>query len=217
MAEESSVQLKVPRKGYRLLKTKTWMVFVEGLWHNNPIFGMVLGICSTLAVTNLLANALVMSLAVTVILIVNSLIISLLRTVIPDRVRMVTYMLVTSSLVITVDQVLKIFVPDISRALGPYVALIITNCILMGRAEAYAINNPPYITIIDAIGVGCGYTFSLMTIALFREILGFGTFFGLRVLPDFITPMTLLSVPPGAFFALGAFILVINVIRNRKK
>lgn len=193
------------------------MVFIEGLWHNNPIFGMVLGICSTLAVTNLMANALVMSLAVTIILIVNSLVISLLRHVIPERVRMVTYMLVISTLVITVDQTLKIFVPDISRALGPYVALIITNCILMGRAEAYAINNPPYVTVIDAVGVGFGYTFSLMVIAFFREILGFGSLFGIRVLPDFITPMALLSVPPGAFFALGTFILVINVIRNRGK
>jgi len=217
MAEEASVQLKVPRKGYRLFKTKTWMVFIEGLWHNNPIFGMVLGICSTLAVTNLMANALVMSLAVTIILIVNSLVISLLRHVIPERVRMVTYMLVISTLVITVDQTLKIFVPDISRALGPYVALIITNCILMGRAEAYAINNPPYVTVIDAVGVGFGYTFSLMVIAFFREILGFGSLFGIRVLPDSITPMALLSVPPGAFFALGTFILVINVIRNRGK
>ena len=216
MAEESSVKLRVPRKGYRLFKTKTWMVFVEGLWHNNPIFGMVLGICSTLAVTNLMANALVMSIAVTVILVANSFIISLLRYVIPERVRMVTYMLVVSSLVITVDQTLKIFVPDISRSLGPYVALIITNCIIMGRAEAYAINNPPFIAVVDAFGVGCGYMFSLVVIAFFREILGFGTLFGIKIVPDFITPLALLSVPPGAFFALGTFILVINIIRKGK-
>ena len=126
---------------------------------------MMLGLCSTLAVTNLMANALVMSLAVTVVLVVNSAIISGLRNIIPDRVRMITYMLIISALVITVDQFLKIFVPDVSRALGPYVALIITNCILMGRAEAYAINNPVGISVVDALGVGLGYTFSLMTIA----------------------------------------------------
>ena len=140
MAED--VRLKVPAKGYRLFKTKSWMVFMEGLWHNNPIFGMILGLCSTLAVTNLMSNALVMSLAVTAVLIVNSALISLLRNLIPERVRMIAYMLIISSLVITVDLTLKIFVPGISRSLGPYVALIITNCIIMGRAEAFAINNP---------------------------------------------------------------------------
>ena len=215
MAEQSG--LRVPKKGYRLFKTKSYLVFIEGLWHNNPTFGMVLGICSALAVTNLLANALVMSLAVMAILVVNSLIISALRNLIPERVRMITYMLIISTLVITVDQFLKIFVPDISRALGPYVALIITNCILMGRAEAFAINNPVGISIVDALGVGLGYTFSLMTIALFRELFGFGSIFGMRVLPDSITPIGLFSVPPGAFFALGIFILFINSVRSKRE
>jgi Na+-transporting NADH:ubiquinone oxidoreductase subunit D len=208
--------LKVPKKGYRLFKTKNWSVFVEGLWHNNPIFGMILGLCSALAVTNLMANALVMSLAVIVILVVNSTIISLLKTVIPERVRMIAYMLIVSTLVITVDLMLKIFVPDISRALGPYVALIITNCIIMGRAEAFAINNPVGLTVADALGVGMGYGFSLMTIAFFRELVGFGSLFGYRVIPESVTPAALFSIPPGAFFALGTFILVINAIRRRR-
>lgn len=208
--------LKVPQKGYRLFKTKNWSVFVEGLWHNNPIFGMILGLCSALAVTNLMANALVMSLAVIVILVVNSTIISLLKSVIPERVRMIAYMLIVSTLVITVDLMLKIFVPDISRALGPYVALIITNCIIMGRAEAFAINNPVGLTVSDALGVGMGYGFSLMTIAFFRELVGFGSLFGYRVIPESVTPAALFSIPPGAFFALGTFILVINAIRRRR-
>jgi Na+-transporting NADH:ubiquinone oxidoreductase subunit D len=209
--------LRIPKKGYKLFKTKSYLVFIEGLWHNNPTFGMVLGICSALAVTNLMANALVMSLAVTAILVVNSLIISALRNLIPERVRMITYMLIISTLVITVDQFLKIFVPDISRALGPYVALIITNCILMGRAEAFAINNPVGIAIVDALGVGLGYTFSLMIIAFFRELFGFGSLFGLKIIPEAVTPIGLFSVPPGAFFALGIFILFINSIRGRKE
>ena len=178
---------------------------------------MVLGICSTLAVTNLMANALVMTLAVTVILVANSLITSLVRQVIPERVRMIAFMLISATLVITVDQFLKIFVPEISRALGPYVALIITNCLLMGRAEAYAINNPPFLSAVDAFGVGCGYTFSLMVIAFFREILGFGSIFGRKILPGFITPIGLLSIPPGAFFALGTFMLIINTIRKGQR
>ncbi len=212
----SSANLKIPKKGYKLFKTKSWMVFIEGLWHNNPIFGMVLGLCSTLAVTNLMNNALVMSLAVTVVLILNSAIISAIRNLIPERVRMIAYMLVISTLVITVDRFLKIFVPEISNALGPYVALIITNCILMGRAEAFAINNPVRISVMDALGVGLGYTFSLMSLALFREILGFGSLFGLRILPKGISTLSLFSVPPGAFFALGIFILIINSIRKEK-
>ncbi len=209
--------LKIPRKGYRLFKTKSWMVFMEGLWHNNPIFGMVLGLCSTLAVTNLMSNALVMSLAVTVVLILNSTIIAAMRNIIPERVRMIAYMLVISTLVITVDRFLKIFVPNISNALGPYVALIITNCILMGRAEAFAINNPVAISIMDAFGVGLGYTFSLMSLAFFREFFGFGSLFGIRVIPEGISTLSLFSVPPGAFFALGIFILVINSIRKKEK
>ena len=211
-----STNLKVPKKGYKLFKTKSWAVFIEGLWHNNPIFGMVLGLCSTLAVTNLMSNALVMSLAVTVVLILNSAIISTIRNMIPERVRMIAYMLVISTLVITVDRFLKIFVPEISNALGPYVALIITNCILMGRAEAFAINNPVGISIMDALGVGLGYTFSLMSLAIFRELLGFGSLFGFRIIPERISTLSLFSVPPGAFFALGIFILIINTIRKEK-
>lgn len=211
---KSSVELKTPKPGYKLFKTKSWQVFIEGLWHNNPIFGMVLGLCSTLAVTNLMKNALVMSLAVTAVLILNSTIISVMRSIIPERVRMITYMLVISTLVITVDKFLKIFVPDISSALGPYVALIITNCILMGRAEAFAINNPVKISVVDAFGVGLGYTFSLMSIALFRELLGFGSIFGYRIMPENISTLSLFSIPPGAFFALGVFILVINAVKK---
>lgn len=212
----NSVNLKVPQRGYKLFKSKSWIIFKEGVWHNNPIFGMVLGLCSTLAVTNLMSNALVMSLSVTAVLIVNSLLISLLRKIIPEKVRMIAYMLITSTLVITVDMTLKILLPAVSKALGPYVALIITNCIIMGRAEAYAINNPVKVSLVDAFGVGVGYTFSLMTIALFREIIGFGSIFGIRILPESIQPISLFTVPPGAFFALGIFILVINSIRNRR-
>jgi len=213
MADKSG--LRVPASGYRLFKTKSWAVFVEGVWHNNPIFGMMLGLCSTLAVTNLMANSLVMGLAVTVVLVVNSMIISALRTVIPERVRMIVYMLVISSLVIAVDMALKIGLPGISKALGPYVALIITNCILMGRAEAFAANNPVGVTIADSLGVGAGYTFSLMTISFFRELIGFGSLFGINVMPEGLEPVQLLAIPPGAFFALGVFILVVNLIRRR--
>ncbi|HJO95573.1 MAG TPA: Rnf-Nqr domain containing protein [Victivallales bacterium] len=209
------INLKLPRKGYKLFKKKTLLVFAEGVWHNNPIFGMVLGLCSTLAVTNLMANAFVMSIAVTVVLIANSAVISLIRNIIPDRIRMITYMLIVSTLVITVDLILKILFPTVSSTLGPYVALIITNCIVMGRCEAFAINNPPGLSIADALGSGIGYTFSLMVIAFFRELIGFGSLFGFKVIPESITPMALFSVPPGAFFALAIFIFFVNYIKKK--
>ena len=213
---EQKTGLRVPKKGYRLLRSQEWGIMTEGVWNNNPIFGMMLGLCSTLAVTNLLSNAFVMSLSVTVVLVVNSAIVSMLRNFIPEKVRMVVFMLITSTLVIAVDMILKICLPDISKALGPYVALIITNCIIMGRAEAFAANNKVGLSIADSFGVGIGYTFSLMVIAFFRELLGFGSLFGLRVLPENIEPIQLLSIPPGAFFALGVFILIINWLRADK-
>lgn len=207
--------LHTPGKGYRLFSSKDMLVFKEGLWHNNPIFGMMLGLCSTLAVTNLMANALVMSLSVLAVLVVNSIIISAIRNLIPDKVRMIAYMMITSTLVITVDMALKIFLPDISKAMGPYVALIITNCIIMGRAEAFAARNKVNISIVDALGVGLGYTFSLMSISIFRELFGFGTLFGIQVFPESFHPVSLLTIPPGAFFSLGAFILIINIIKRK--
>ena len=206
--------LRLPKAGYRLFQSRSWSVLSEGVWHNNPIFGMVLGLCSTLAVTNLMANALVMAIAVTVVLVVNSVIIAVMREAIPARVRMIVYMFIISTLVITVDMTLRILVPDISQALGPYVALIITNCIIMGRAEAFAANNTPGLSAVDALGVGLGYSFALLAIGLFRELLGFGSLFGVRVLPDAVTPAGILAIPPGAFFALGLFILLINTLRG---
>ncbi len=213
---EQKTGLRIPKKGYRLFRSKEWGVLTEGIWNNNPIFGMMLGLCSTLAVTNLLSNAFVMSVSVTVVLVVNSAIVAALRNYIPEKVRMVVFMLITSTLVIVVDRALKIMLPDISKALGPYVALIITNCIIMGRAEAFAANNNVGLSIADSFGVGIGYTFSLMVIAFFRELLGFGSLFGFRVLPESIEAIQLLSIPPGAFFALGVFILIINWLRADK-
>lgn len=211
-----STKLRTPKKGYRLFSSKDMMVFKEGLWHNNPIFGMMLGLCSTLAVTNLMENALVMSLSVLIVLVVNSAIISAIRDLIPEKVRMIAYMLITSTLVITVDIILKVFLPEISKAMGPYVALIITNCIIMGRAEAFAASNKVSISIVDALGVGLGYTFALMIISLFRELVGFGTIFSLQILPETIAPISLFTIPPGAFFSLGFFILIINIIKRKE-
>lgn len=186
----------------------------EGLWANNPITRMALGFCSTLAVTNLVKNTLVMCVSVTLVLVLNSVIISALRSRIPDRARMIAYMLITATLVKGIDFFLKLYLPDISEALGAYVALIITNCIIMGRAEAFAAGNTVVSSGIDALSTGLGYSLSLLIIAIIREILGFGTIWGVEIYGEAFSPMQLLSTPPGAFFMLGVFVLVMNTLKG---
>ncbi len=191
-------------------------ILKDGLWANNPIFRMALGLCSTLAVTNLLLNTLIMATSVTVTLILNSIIISALRNIIPEKIRMISYMIITSALVIIIDMVIKIYYPEISKQLGPYVALIITNCIIMGRAEAFAISNGVVDSFLDAVSIGFGYSLSLISLAIVRELLGFGTLLGYTITKDLFAPFKLLSIPPGAFFMLGIFILIVNTISNKK-
>ena len=185
-------------------------IFKAGLWKDNPVLRQVLGICSTLAVTNLMVNTLVMNAGLIFTLAMSSLTVSLLRTYTPLRIRMMVQTLIIASYVIIVDIVIKAYLPDISEALGPYVGLIITNCIVMGRCEAFAKNNPPWPSFIDGIAVGLGYAFVLTTIAVFREILGFGTILGFRVMPAGFTPWTIMIMAPGAFFMLGLFIWMVK-------
>jgi len=185
-------------------------IFKMGLWKDNPVLRQVLGICSTLAVTNLLVNTVVMSVGLIFTLAMSSLTVSLLRYVTPMRIRMMVQTLIIASYVIIVDIVIKAFLPDISEALGPYVGLIITNCIIMGRCEAFAKNNPPVPSMVDGLAVGLGYGVVLLTIAVFREALGFGTLFGYRVMPAGFTPWTIMVMAPGAFFMLGLFIWIVK-------
>jgi len=185
-------------------------IFKAGLWKDNPVLRQVLGICSTLAVTNLMVNTLVMNAGLIFTLAMSGLTVSLLRTYTPLRIRMMVQTLIIASYVIIVDIVIKAYLPDISEALGPYVGLIITNCIIMGRCEAFAKNNAPWPSFIDGIAVGLGYAFVLTTIAVFREILGFGTILGFRVMPAGFTPWTIMIMAPGAFFMLGLFIWMVK-------
>jgi Na+-transporting NADH:ubiquinone oxidoreductase subunit D len=180
-------------------------IIVQGLWNDNPVLRQVLGICSTLAVTNLLMNTLVMNAGLIFTLSMSCLTVSLLRKYTPMRIRMMAQTLIIASYVIVVDITIKAYLPDISEALGPYVGLIITNCIVMGRCEAFARNNPPWPSFLDGLAVGFGYALVLLTIALFREPLGFGTFLGYRIMPEGFTPWTIMIMAPGAFFTLGVF------------
>lgn len=205
----------------RLLNSKGYSYFIESFWYNNATFSMVLGICSALAVTTYVINALVMGVSVTVVLIISSTIISSIRKIIPEKVRIIAFMLIISTLVIMVDFVLKIFLEDVSKALGPYVGLIITNCILMGRAEAFALKKPPFHSFLDSLGSGLGYTLSITIIACIRELLGNGSIFGLKILGKTWEGWGLLMIPAGAFFVLGFYIIGANIVKekfiNKKK
>lgn len=173
---------------------------------------MMLGLCSSLAVTNSVKFSLAMSLGVIFVTVASSTIISSMRSIIPSRIRMAIFMMIISTFTIVVDQILKAFYPAISAALGPYVGLIITNCIVMGRAEAFAISNPVFPSAIDAFGVSAGYSFSLLMLATVREIMGFGSFLGFTVLGDWWTPWVIMILAPGAFFVLGLYIWLLRSI-----
>lgn len=198
------------KKLIKLLYTKSYTIIKDGLWRNNPIFSAVLGICSALAVTNRVENGIAMGLGVTFVVIASSISTSLIRDYIPARVRMVTYMILISTFVIAVDQFFKAFFPDISEALGPYVALIITNCIVMGRAEAFASKNPVKFSFLDAVSNGVGYTYSLIAISVVREVLAFGTLLGYRVVSDSWTNWVVMAMAPGGFFLLALFLWVMR-------
>lgn len=183
-------------------------IIKDGLWLDNPIFKQVIGICSALAVTNLMANSLVMGLGLMFVTAFSELTVSLIRTITPRHIRMMVQVLIISAYVIILDIFLKAYFPEMSKALGPYVGLIITNCIIMGRCEAFAQNNPPLSSFLDGLASGAGYTFVLLLVAFFRELLGFGTLFGYQVIGDWWTNWTIMIMPPGAFFILAVIIWV---------
>jgi Na+-transporting NADH:ubiquinone oxidoreductase subunit D len=198
-------------------KGENFKIFVKGLWEDNPIFRMILGICSTLAVTNQVINTVAMGFAVVFVTVCSSFLVSLVRNVTGKRIRMAVYTLIIAAFVIMVDIALKSFVPTVSKAIGPYVGLIITNCIIMGRAEAFASNNKPLPSILDAAGVSLGYAMSLLIISVFRELLGFGTLAGIPVLGPGFEPWVIMVMAPGAFFMLGSYIWVIRTIQDSAK
>lgn len=177
-------------------------ILKNGIIDDNPVLVQVIGICSSLAVTNIAMNSLIMGLALTFATALSSFFISLIKDITPKHIRMVVQVFVISFFVILVDIFLKAEMPQMSKTLGPYVGLIITNCIIMGRAEAYAISNSPIDSLVDGAAAGIGYTLVLLSVAIIREILGFGSVFGFRIMPEAFVPWTLMVMPPGAFFIL---------------
>jgi Na+-transporting NADH:ubiquinone oxidoreductase subunit D len=188
---------------------------VQPLFKNNPVFVQLLGICSALAVTTSLKNAFTMTLAVIFVTAFSNLGVSLIRKIIPGSIRMIVEMAIIATLVILVDQILKAFSYDLSKQLSVYVGLIITNCIVMGRAEAFAIKNGPAVSLLDGIGNGLGYGVVLMIVAFFRELFGFGTLFGITVFKTvnnggWYVQNGLMVLAPAAFFLIGGIIWVLK-------
>jgi Na+-transporting NADH:ubiquinone oxidoreductase subunit D len=188
---------------------------LDPLFNENPIAIQVLGICSALAVTTKLETSVVMSLAVIAVLSLSNFTISLIRNLIPPSIRIIVQLTIIASLVIVTDQILQAFVYDISKQLSVFVGLIITNCIVMGRAEAYAMQNPPVDSFLDGIGNGLGYSLILIAVGFFRELIGAGKLFGYQVLPlvtdgGWYQPNGLFVLAPGAFFLIGALIWLLR-------
>ena len=196
---------------------KGLLTLKEGAWTNNPLAIQVLGICSALAVTNKLSNSLVMGAALLFVCVGSNLFVSLLRNHIPHRIRMIAEVAIIATFVILFDQFLRAYYWEMSKQLGPYVGLIITNCIVMGRAEAFALQNPPLVSMVDGVANGIGYGVALAIIGFARELFGSGqvVFFGMTInLGDWYTPNQLMILAPGAFFVFGVLIAIFNVLKG---
>ncbi len=190
--------------------------FKKGLWQDIAPFRLVLGLCPSLAVTNSLRNGLSMGIATLLVLVASCLAVSFVRKLIPPQVRIAAYVVIIATIVTVTDLLLQAMFPAISKALGPYVPLIITNCIIFGRVEAFAQKNPVLPTIMDSLGTGIGFTFALVAMGLIREILGFGSIFSVKILGSWFTPWIVMILPPGAFLVMGTLIAIVNYISHRQ-
>jgi len=189
---------------------------IKGLWDENPVLRSLLGLCPTLAVTNSAVNGLAMGLATTFVLITSSIIISSVRNIIPNQVRISSFIVVIAAFVTVADRFLAAFYPLISKDLGPYVPLIVVNCIILGRQEAFSAKNSVFRSILDSSGMSLGFILVLLALGTVREILGSGTFFGITVLGDWFDPWMMMILPPGAFLGLGIFIGLANWLNARR-
>lgn len=205
----------------QIKKTKAFKTFSEPIILANPISTAVLGICSALAVTTQVKPAFVMTLAMTFVLAFSNVIVSILRNVIPKNIRIIVELVVIASLVILADQFLKAFMFDVSKQLSVFVGLIITNCIIMGRAEAFAMGNGPWLSFWDGLGNGLGYGYILVVVAFFRELLGSGTLLGFSVIPPSLYEagyenMGIMVLAPGVFVAIGLLVWVQNILTEKQ-
>ena len=189
----------------------------NGVIKENPTLVLMLGMCPTLAVTTSCTNGFGMGVSTLVVLVMSNLVISALRKVIPDDVRLPAYIVIVASLVTVVELLMEAYVPDIYDALGIYIPLIVVNCIILGRAEAYASKNPPLLSAMDGLGMGLGFTISLSVIGLIRELLGAGTVFGMQVMPSAYKPIAIFIKAPGAFLVLAVLVIIMNSLKIKNR
>ncbi len=198
------------------MATKTLSAeYVKGLWDENPVFRQLLGLCPTLAVTNAVINGIAMGLATTFVLLLSSLVVSSIKKVIPNQVRIASYIVIIASFVTVADLFLQAFFYPISKALGPYVPLIVVNCVILGRQEAFSSKNSVGRSMIDALGMSTGFVLALLLLSSVREILGAGTFLGIQVLGSWFKPWIIMLLPAGAFIALGILLGLALLLENK--
>jgi electron transport complex protein RnfE len=191
--------------------------FVKGLWDENPVFRQLLGLCPTLAVTNAVINGFAMGMATTFVLIFSSVVVSSIKKLIPSQVRIASYIVIIASFVTVADRVMAAFFPPISKSLGPYVPLIVVNCIILGRQEAFSSKNTVGRSLIDALGMSSGFVLAMLILSAIREILGMGTFLGYQVMGPWFEPWIIMILPPGAFITLGILLALALQIERKTK
>ena len=191
--------------------------FLRGLWEENPVFVMLLGMCPVLAVSNSAINALAMGLATTFVLLCSSSLVSLLRKLIPKQVRIATYIVIIATFVTIIDYVIQAISLDLYNSLGAFIQLIVVNCMILGRAEAYASKNRPMKSVVNALGMGAGFTFALLCLGGVRELLGAGALFGFDLFGPQFQPWVVMVLPPGGFLVLGAWLLLFDWLKQRRE
>ena len=191
--------------------------FVKGLWNENPVFRQLLGLCPTLAVTNAVINGFAMGIATAFVLIFSSLVISSIKKLIPSQVRIASYIIIIATFVTMADRFMAAFFPPISKSLGPYVPLIVVNCIILGRQEAFSSKNSVGRSLIDALGMSSGFVLAMLILSSIREILGMGTFLGHQVMGAWFKPWIIMILPPGAFITLGILLAIALQIERKAK
>lgn len=199
------------------VNTRNWDEFMEGIWRQNPVFVMVLGMCPTLAVTVSGINALSMGVATTFVLVCSCGLVSLMRTITPKEVRIAVYIVIIATFVTVVDYLIQAISLALHAALGAFISLIVVNCIILGRAEAFAARNVPLRSFLDGLGMGLGFTLALLCLGGVRELLGSGSLFGIEVFGSRFEPWTVMLLPSGGFFTLGAWLLAIAWWRRRRE
>ena len=204
----------VPKQEYEKVTPDT---FLRGLWRENPVFVMLLGMCPVLAVTNSAINAISMGLATSFVLLMSTGLISLVRHLIPKQVRIVTYIVIIASFVTIVDYIIQAISLDLYNALGAFIQLIVANCVILGRAESYASRQKPVASMVNSLGTGAGFTLALFSLGSVREILGAGALFGINIMPAGFEPWVVMLLPAGGFFVLGAWLLLFAFISTRKE